>query len=129
MMTPPRTKKKPAAPSNPNFRGFLNLNLTDEDKITIKGTSYTEEDCFADLMKWIDSGFKFTFSEDEYNHCFQVIGTRQQKSHVDYGIMMSGRGSTPTKAFKQWIYMQTRLVEDSNWSDLLEDTPKFVIDD
>lgn len=124
--------KKPAKrqpPSNPSFKGFLNMNLSDEDKAILKATTYDEAMWQGDLEKWIDNGFKFTFSEDTYNHCFQVIGTRQDKDHKDFGILLTGRGSTPIKAFKQWVYVQTRLIGEADWVDLLDDSPRFEIDD
>lgn len=124
-----KNKKKAAIAGNPLFKGFLNLNLTEEDKAIIKGTAYDNSSYASDLEKWVDSGFKFTFSADDYNHCFQVIGTKQDKDHKDYGIMLAGRGSTPIKAFKQWVYIQTRLIQDTDWVDLLDNATKFEIDD
>jgi hypothetical protein len=120
---------KPTPPSNPSFRGFLNLTLTPDDKFTIKGTVYDESLFFADLDRWIDDGYKFTFSRDDYNHAYQVIGTRQDKEHPDYGILLAGRGSTPIKSFKQWIYIVTALIGDSSWSDCLDQKPSTEIDD
>lgn len=126
-------RSKPASrrstSANPSFRGFLNMNLTDEDKAIIKSVAYDMAAWSDDIEKWIDSGFKFTFSEDTYNHCHQVIGQRVDKDHVDYGIMLTGRGSTPVKAFKQWVYIQSRLVGDADWTSLLDDSPRFEIDD
>lgn len=126
---PAKRSKTRTAPSNPSFKGFLNMNLSDEDKSIIKSTAYDMAEWSGDLEKWCDSGFKFTFSEDTYNSCFQVIGTRSDKEHKDYGILLTGRGSTPIKAFKQWVYIQTRLIQDADWVDLLEDAPRFSIDD
>lgn len=105
------------------------MNLSDEDKSIIKSTAYDEATWQGDLEKWCDSGFKFTFSSDNYNRCFQVIAGRVDKDHRDFGILLTGRGSTPIKAFKQWVYIQTRLVGDADWVDLLDDSPKFTIDD
>jgi len=121
--------KKPSQPSNTGFRGFLNINLSDEDKAIIKSTHYDLAEWSSDLDKWIDNGFKFTFSEDEYNHCFQVIAARQDKEHVDSGILLSARGSTAIKAFKQWVYMQTRLVGELTWTEMLKPATRFEIDD
>lgn len=124
-----KPKSKTAPTSNPSFRGFLNLNLSDEDKAIIKSAKYDESTYASDLEKWIDSGYKFTFSYDDYSHCFMVVATPQAKDHVDYGILMSGRGSTPIKALKQWVYMQTRLVGDADWTELLKAPTSFEIDD
>jgi len=111
------------------FRGFLNITLSDEDKSIIKSTSYDTAEWLVDLDKWIDNGFKFTFSYDDYNHCFQVIAQRSDKTHVDAGILLSARGSTAMKAFKQWIYIQTRLIGESSWSENLKPRSADEIDD
>lgn len=127
-MAQKKPSRKPSA-NNPAFRGFVNINLTDEDKAIIKSTKYDLSDYVTDLDKWIDNGFKFTFSADDYNHCFQVVSARQDREHEDAGILMSGRGSTAIKAFKQWIYIQTRLVGESTWSELLSPVNKYELDD
>lgn len=125
-----KTKTRPALKAqSPSFRGFLNIQLTDEDKATIKRTEYDNAAWQADFDKWVDNGFKFTFSQDEYNHCLQVIGTRQDKEHPDFGILMSGRGSSCLKAFKQWIYIQTRLIGEATWTECLKPDTRFEIDD
>lgn len=127
---PPKKSKAPVRKNtNPNFRGFLNIQLSDEDKAIIKSTTYDLSDFTTDLDKWVDNGYKFTFSHDDYNHCFQCIATPQDADHVDYGIMMSGRGSTAIKSFKQWVYIQTRLIGESTWSENLKPNTSLEIDD
>lgn len=126
---PAKPKKVTPKAASPNFRGFLNIDLTDEDRAIIKSTKYDGEEWRVDLDKWIDNGFKFTFSYDEYNHCFQVIAARSDKQHRDAGILLSGRGSTAVKAFKQWIYIQTRLIGETDWTELLESGTPHEIDD
>lgn len=121
--------KSTSPQTNSSFRGFINIQLSDEDKAIIKATSYEMAEWSADLDKWVDNGFKFTFSDDSYNHCFQVIGTRQQSDHEDFGILLTGRGSTAIKAFKQWVYIQTRLIGELTWSEMLKPINKFEIDD
>lgn len=128
-MPPNKPKKPPIKAQSQGYRGFLNIQLTDEDRAILKSTAYDNAAWQADFDKWIDNGFKFTFSTDNYNHCFQVIGTRQDSDHVDFGILLSGRGSTCLKAFKQWIYIQTRLIGEVDWSELLEVPKSREIDD
>lgn len=124
-----KPKKATTTASNPNFRGFLNIDLSDEDRAIIKSTPYDSATWNGDVDKWIDNGFKFTFGYDSYNKCFQVIGARSDREHKDAGILLTGRGSTAIKAFKQWVYIQTRLVGDADWSELLENGVNHEIDD
>lgn len=128
-MSTPKKAKKPATSTPSNYRGFLNINLNDEDKAIIKSTKYDLAEWVVDLDKWIDNGFKFTFSADDYNHCFQVIAARQDPDHEDAGILLAARGSTAIKAFKQWIYIQTRLIGDSSWTENLKPKQGYEIDD
>lgn len=123
-----RRKTQPAS-TNPDFRGFLNVSLNDDDKKAIKATVYTADDFQSDLDRYCDSGFKFAFSRDHYNDAFQVIVSMADKDHPDYGIFCSGRGSTCLKAFKQWLYIQTKLVGESSWSENLKPVNVYVIDD
>lgn len=126
---PAKPKKPVQRTQQQSFRGFLNIQLTEEDKTIIKSTSYDMASWQADLDKWIDNGFKFTLGYDAYSHCFQCIGTRSDRDHVDFGILLTGRGSTSMKSFKQWIYIQTRLIGDADWSSLLEAPPSKELDD
>jgi hypothetical protein len=126
---PTKKPSKSATNVNASFRGFLNIELTEQDKATIKSTAYDGAAWSADLDKWVDNGFKFTFGYDAYNHCFQCIGARSDREHKDYGIMLTGRGSTAIKSFKQWVYIQTRLVGDSDWSELLDTGVARELDD
>lgn len=128
-MATKKPTKKPQTFTNPSFRGFLNITLSDEDRAIIKATEYASDAYYLDVEKWIDSGYKFTFSYDDYNHCYQVIGTPMDKDHVDYGIMLAARGSTPVKAMKQWVYMQVRLVGDSTWTENLKPPRPMELDD
>lgn len=124
-----KPRSTPSVSANSTFRGFLNIVLTDEDKSIIKSAKYDMSEFASDMDKWIDSGYKFTFSEDTYNHCFQVIGTRRDSEHPDFGILLTGRGSTAIKAFKQWVYIVTRLIGEATWSEMLKPVSRFEIDD
>lgn len=120
---------KPASSPNPSFRGFLNVNLTDEDKATVKSTAYDGAAWSSDLDKWCDSGFKFTFSYDDFRRSFMCIGARTDKMHEDYGILMTGHGSTAIKAFKQWVYIQTRILNGGSWTLAMDKREPDEIDD
>lgn len=120
---------KPKIADNPSFRGFLNIQLNDEDKRIIKANEFSDSDFVSFMDKKIDEGYKFTFSYDGYNHCYQVIGTTSVKESPDYGILLSGRGSTLAKSLKQWLYIVDRLIDGQSWSELLLRKESQEIDD
>ena len=53
---------KPKIADNPSFRGFLNIQLNDEDKRIIKANEFSDSDFVSFMDKKIDEGYKFTFS-------------------------------------------------------------------
>ena len=96
--------KKPKKILNPDFRGFVNIQVTEELKKFLKAMEFSEGAFVNGLFKLINEGYSVKFSYDDYNHCFQAVMTGQAKEHADYGVFLSGRGSTPEKAFKQMSY-------------------------
>jgi len=90
--------------ANPDFRGFVNINITDDLKRTIKAIEYPDAQLVDDLFRFIDKGYSVKFSYDDYNHCHMTTLTGQSKDHPDYGVFLTGRGSMPAKAFKQMSY-------------------------
>jgi len=117
-MASKKTKASPAQ-QNPNFRGFINVNLTEDLKRFIKSQPFSADTFEANLWEYIQIGYKFTFSFDDYQHCYQCIGTHQDKEHADYGILLTGRGSSPMKAFKQWMFVVTEIIGERSWGDML----------
>ena len=89
---------------NPDFRGFVNVQVTEELKATIKAIEFADEAFVGGLFKLIDKGYSVKFSYDDYNRCHQAVMTGAAKEHTDYGVFLSGRGSMPIKAFKQMSY-------------------------
>jgi hypothetical protein len=81
------------------------------------------------MFQKIEEGFKFTFSYDDYSHCYQCIGTPQRKEHTDYGVLLSGRGSTVVKAYKQWLFMVDEVIGGATWESMLNRMGVDEIDD
>lgn len=128
-MATQKPKKKTAPQNNPTFRGFINIPLTDDLKNFIKNKPFDDSVFVQSLMEYHYIGYKFTFSHDDYQHCFQCIGTRQDKDHPDFGILLTGRGSSPLKAYKQWLFMVTEIIGETAWEDMLKPPAPDEYDD
>jgi len=124
--TPKPTPKKPVQNA---FRGFINYQLTEDDKRAVKSIEFDADDVLSWLDKVIDSGFKITLSYDDYSHANMCVGTRADKNHEDFGILLSGRGSTPAKAFRQWLYIKDTIIGDATWTEWLDSASTPDIDD
>lgn len=123
----PHTNNKPR-PSQPAFEPseFVNINLTDDQKQTIKAAVWTvelQDDAFGRLL---DGGYKCTIKFDDRNDCFAawLIPPPKDKNK---GLILSGRGSTPTKALKQLYYLHFVVLE-GDWN-TAQDQRATALDD
>lgn len=124
-----KKSSKPTTTSSNGFRGFINIPLDAATKDFIKARPFSDEVFVQSLYDMHYKGFKFTFSHDDYQHCFQCIGARQDKDHPDYGILLTGRGSSPAKAYKQWLFMVTEIIGESSWTEMLKPSVPEEYDD
>jgi len=128
-MAKPKPTKKPTPAASNAFRGFINYELSDADKRAVKAIEFTSDDILSWLDKVVDGGFKVTFGYDDYHHVNTCIGTHSDKQHADYGILLTGRGSTPAKAFRQWLYLKDTIIGDDDWSAWLDRGTEIELDD
>lgn len=121
---------KNAKPKQPGFGDikFINYSLSDEQKRELKATPYTAEEFSDDLDRVTNSGYKVSFSEDEYNQCASVFFTPKDAGNVNKGLILTARGSTMLKAFKQAMYLHYKLFEE-NWTDWYTPTGREPLDD
>lgn len=121
-------KKSKTSYANPNFKGFVNYSLDPSEKASLKAKPFTTEDFSTWLHRHTEAGYKFTFTWQEGQKAFQCVGTHTDEKHGNFGIFLSGRGSSPDKAFKQWLYIHTEVCAE-NWPDFLEVNRDGEIDD
>lgn len=121
---------KNAKPKQPGFGDtkFINYSLSDEQKREIKATSYTPDDFADDLDRVTNSGYKVSFSEDEYNSCSACFFTPKGEANINKGLILTARGSTMLKAFKQAMYLHYKLFEE-NWTDWYTPSSREPLDD
>lgn len=82
---------------------FVNYSLSSEQKKFLKAQQIDYEN---ELLRVIERDMKVTLSYDNFNECFACflvpVGENPNK-----GLILSGRGSTPLKAFKQALYIDS----------------------
>lgn len=106
---------------------FVNYELTKEEQAACKKWEFGVEDYFNILDKLLDADYKVSFSQDTYNRCFAAFLTPTKDNKINPGMILSGRGSTPMKAFKQLIYKHFHIF-DEQWSEFVG-ARQLTIDD
>lgn len=92
---------------------WVNYTLSDEQKQELKAQTFDFETA---LTRLTEEDMKVTISYDDYNSCYSCFLIPKQPGSVNYGAILSGRGSTPVKAVKQACYLHWNIFE-GNWSD------------
>lgn len=125
----PHTRNKPVPGSlSPGFKpaNFININLTRDQVDVIKAAEWDIVKCDAMLHALLFDGFKVSVRFDMSNNCF-AAWMIPPDGHKWSGSILAGRGSTPTKAIKQLLYIH-HIVLDCRW-DTVQDQPTMEIDD
>jgi len=107
---------------------FINWNLTPAQKKELKAAELSLEWVDTQQIRLSDEGYKISTQRDEWNNCYSCFITTREKDHVNAGFILTGRGSTPMKAFKQAVYIGFHIMEGefARYSTL---TAKDEIDD
>lgn len=94
---------------------FLNVELSKEQKDKLKALPFWNDEWDKQLGTVTQAGFQISMKVDSFNHCFAVYMQIRLRSHPCYGFILSGRGSTQTKALRQLLYKHFVVLEE-NWA-------------
>jgi hypothetical protein len=83
---------------------FIQRELTPVEIQACKDWDENEESLFAHMVSLCDVGYKITFRLDEYNGGFGCWLLPAKDDPDNSGLILTGRGSAPWKAFKQALY-------------------------
>jgi len=114
-------------PSFGNSR-FINYSLSNEQKAELKALPYTSDQFVSDLDRLADSSYKVSFSYDDYNQCYSCFITPRDEKSPNKGLVLTARGSTVLKSFKQALYLHYTLFEE-NWADFYVPANREPLDD
>lgn len=79
-------------PPKPEFKGFIRCDLDDDQKARIKKQTPDVDKLFDSVEALVDAGYKFGFSRDNYNNCYQCSLTCNNKESPNYLWCLTGRG-------------------------------------
>lgn len=97
------------------WRGFVDVEMTAEDKVACKAATVDFDQVWADLEELVEEGYKMTLSYDEAHTTWNVSLTCRAEKHVNEGYTMSARGGSFAAAARAfWFKHFSMLNED--WS-------------
>jgi hypothetical protein len=106
---------------------FVQYELDKAQQQACKNWQVSSSDLWQSLLGLLDDGYSATFKFDTFSSAYACfIQARQDTSHVNYGLVLAGRGSTPEKAIKQALFKIHAI--GPSWHEFAEHRQQ-VIDD
>lgn len=93
---------------------FINRELTTSEAQACKGWLFAEDQAFSSMLELCDTGYKITFRADDYNGGYACWILPSKDDPYNAGLILTGRGSSSYKAFKQAYYKHAVLF-DEQW--------------
>lgn len=107
---------------------FVQYELSKEQQASCKAWSFTGDDASDALDKLVQASYKITFRFDERNNCPACWIIAEKENVMNPNMILSGRGSTPIKAFKQACFKHFILFEGV-WGEYVRKKETEEIDD
>jgi hypothetical protein len=90
---------------------FVTLTLDKKQKAEIKAQVWGLEEFDTAVLRLAELGYKVSMQEDTYNKCFACFITQRLPEGDNFGYILTGRGSTPSKAVKQAVFIGFHLLD------------------
>jgi hypothetical protein len=110
--TKPVKREAPKNNSSYEQATFIQRELEITEQVACKEWDFSPEDAWAHLAQMTDDGYKVTFRWDEYNECFACWLLPDKEKSKNHGLILTGRGSSSYKAYKQAIYKHSVLFQE-----------------
>lgn len=119
----PVTNRLPFEPST-----FINKDLTAQEQRDLKKQPFGADEYDRMVDALLKQSYKLTTSWDGRNECYAAWIIPIGSGHMNYGFILSGRGSTPLKAVKQVCYKHVVWFNSQSWHGV-EGLESVVFDD
>lgn len=102
-----------------NSARFVNYELDIAEQAACKGWDVSADDLWSEVSALVDSGYAVSIKYDarsEAYACFVRAGDGEDSAN--FGLILTGRGSTPAKCVKQAVFKHRKL--EGQWEEFAE---------
>ena len=104
-----------AAKSNRNerapFVGYVNITLTEEDRVDYEGWNSNEEFFTEAYLDMLDKGYQFTLKLDTENDAYQCSVSNWNITAQDSGVIYTARAATLDTAIRKAVFVWERKLD------------------
>lgn len=106
-----------AGSDNADFRGYINLNLSADQKADFAGWWETEEP-YLTLEKVASDGVNLSLKRDLKGECFLGSATQRNPASPNAGLCVTARGNSASVAWSRLLYCLWFLNHKARWEDV-----------
>jgi len=107
---------------------FVNYELSKEQATACKAKAVSHEDLWETAHELCTDGYSISLRWDDYSKSYAAFVSTKDEKSPNFGLMLTGRGSSPFKALKQAMFKNFDLM-DGDWTDFAERGGPDEIDD
>jgi hypothetical protein len=96
---------------------WVDISLSKAESDKMKALYSDGEKLWGDLERTLDSGYKITLSADDYNDCLACYLVPKSEESVNFGAILTARGSDWIKALRGALYRHLVLFQGDKWTD------------
>lgn len=108
-----------SAPKNKReyvFNGFVNVNLTAEQKEAYRAWDIVDDDVWDGIAQYAVADHKFSLSYNKQNESYNATATATADHPYNAGWAVSAYGSDPYNALRVLLYKLSAVLPD-NWAE------------
>lgn len=98
------------------WKGFINVNLTGEQKESFKAWDIQDDDVWDGVAQYAAAGYKIQLSFNKQNDKFNCTGTGQPETNSNSGYAVSAFANTPYEAVRVWLFKVSVVLPD-DWTE------------
>lgn len=108
-------KKNASKPVSDGFKGFVSYNLSVDQRKTIKAIENVFDEQDAALQRLIMAGHRVGVKWDTYSSSYLATVSPTSEDDPNFGLVLTGRGSTPLRAIKQALWIHFIVFAGKAW--------------
>lgn len=110
------SKVNTAPADDAEFRGYINVTLTDEQKAAY--VKWAQSASFGDALEHqLGSGVNLSVKRSLKEACFVASGTQRSRESVNAGLCVTARGKEAGIALGRLLFILTILTKKDRWED------------
>lgn len=102
---------------NAEFRGYINLDLTEDQKATYPAWAASEA-FWSALEAFTEGGVNLSLKRERKTGGFMASATQRDPESVNAGLCVTARGKDAATAFGRVLFCLTLLSKKERWEDV-----------